>query len=213
MSDTPRDAPPATRAGLREQDADPDPFRQFAKWYEEAQATGLLRPEAIALATATPDGRPSVRFVLLKGFDERGFVFFTNYESQKGRELAANPQAAFAIYWAALSRQVRVSGAVEKVERAASEVYFRSRPLGSRLSAYASPQSAVVPDRADLERRVAAVAAAFPDGNIPLPPTWGGYRLVPQVIEFWASQPDRLHDRLRYTRQPDGTWLRERLAP
>lgn len=200
-------------AGLREGDVDPDPIRQFAAWFAEAQAANLALAEAMALATATPDGVPSVRFVLLKGFDEQGFVFFTSYESQKGHELAANPRAALAFYWGALRRQVRISGTVSKVTRAESEAYFRSRPLGARLSAYASPQSAVVPSRADLEQRVAEVAACFPDGDVPLPPTWGGYRLAPESIEFWVSQPDRLHDRLRYTRQPDGTWRIERLAP
>lgn len=199
--------------GLSEQHADPDPIRQFAAWFAEAQAAGLALPEAMALATATPDGKPSVRFVLLRGFDEGGFVFFTNYESAKGRELAANPRAALACYWSALKRQVRISGTVSKVTRAESEAYFRSRPLGARLSAYASPQSAVVPSRDDLERRVAEVAARFPDGDVPLPPTWGGYRLAPESIEFWVSRADRLHDRLRYTRQPDGAWHIERLAP
>lgn len=199
--------------GLREGDVDPDPIRQFAAWFADAQAANLALAEAMALATATPDGVPSVRFVLLKGFDEQGFVFFTSYESQKGHELAANPRAALVFYWGALRRQVRISGTVSKVTRAESEAYFRSRPLGARLSAYASPQSAVVPSRDDLEQRVAEVAARFPDGDVPLPPTWGGYRLVPESIEFWVSQPDRLHDRLRYTRQPDGTWRVERLGP
>jgi pyridoxamine 5'-phosphate oxidase len=166
----------------------------------------------MTLATATPDGRPSARMVLLRGFDERGFCFYTNYESRKAAELAANPRAALVFWWAELERQVRIEGTVERTSRAESEAYFASRPPGSQLSAAASPQSRVIADRAVVERRVAELATAVPDGPVPLPDFWGGYRLAHEVVEFWQGRPNRLHDRLRYRRAGE-TWRIERLAP
>lgn len=201
------------RAALAEADVDADPVVQFGRWFEQAEEAGLLEPTAMTLATATPDGRPSARMVLLRGFDQRGFVFYSNYDSRKGAELAANPLAALVFWWGELERQVRVEGRVERTSRQESEAYFRSRPPGSQLSAAASPQSQVIDGRAELEQRVARLAASHPDGHIPLPPFWGGYRVVPEVVEFWQGRPHRLHDRLRYTRQPDGTWRIERLSP
>ena len=201
------------RAGLEEGDLDPDPIRQFAAWFAEAQATGPGEANAMTLATATRDGRPSARIVLLKGFDERGFVFYTNYESQKGRDLAENPRAALTFYWAELERQVRIAGTAARVSRDESRRYFDSRPLGSRLGASLSHQSQVIPDRAVLEAEFARLEAEHADGDVPLPPFWGGYRVAPETIEFWQGRPSRLHDRLRYTRQPDGSWIIERLSP
>jgi pyridoxamine 5'-phosphate oxidase len=199
--------------GLAEEDVDPDPVVQFGRWLGDAQAAGLVEPTATALATATADGRPSARMVLLRGVDQRGFVFYTNYESRKAAELAANPRAALVFWWGELQRQVRVEGRVERTSQEESAAYFATRPLGSRLSAWASPQSQVIPDRAVLERRVAELAAAYPGGDVPLPPFWGGYRLVHEVVELWHGRPNRLHDRLRYTRVPGGGWRIERLAP
>jgi pyridoxamine 5'-phosphate oxidase len=166
----------------------------------------------MTLATATPDGRPSARMVLLRGFDERGFCFYSNYESRKGVELAANPRAALVFWWGELERQVRIEGPVAPTSRAESEAYFHSRPPGSQLSAAASPQSRVIQDRAVLERRVAELATGSADGQVPLPDFWGGYRLTHEVVEFWQGRPNRLHDRLRYRRAGDG-WKVERLAP
>jgi pyridoxamine 5'-phosphate oxidase len=190
-----------------------DPFQQFAAWFAEAERAGIRYPNAMALATATPDGVPSVRMVLLRGVDERGFVFYTNYESQKGKELALNPRAALLFYWDALERQVRVSGLVERVSSAESDAYFASRPYGSQLSAWASQQSQPIDSRAALEERHAALAQAFPEGAVPRPPFWGGFRVVPDTFEFWQGRRDRLHDRFRYRRQADGHWQIERLQP
>jgi pyridoxamine 5'-phosphate oxidase len=200
---------------LREEDVDPDPFRQFSAWFSDAARAGVRAPEAAAVATATTDGAPSVRMVLVKHHDLRGFVFFTNYESRKGRELTANPQAALMFFWDALGRQVRVEGPVQQTSRQESEGYIRSRPRSSQISALASPQSEVVRDRAALEQRVAEVAAGCSGGDPPLPPAWGGFRLVPEVFEFWQHREDRLHDRLRYTGAggAGGGWGLERLAP
>jgi len=197
---------------LLESDLDPDPLRQFAAWFEEAKAAGLPLPEAVALATATPDGRPSARMVLLKGFDERGFVFYSGLESRKGRELAANPQAALCFYWHELGRQLRIEGQAERVSREESEEYFATRPYGAQLSAAASRQSEVVGGRAELEAAVEELRARYPEGSLPLPPDWGGFRLAPETYEFWQHREDRLHDRFRY-RLEAGRWLIERLAP
>ena len=201
-----------TREALAEADVDADPVVQFGRWFEQAEQAGLLEPHAMTLATATPDGRPSARMVLLRGFDERGFCFYTNYQSRKGDELAANPRAALVLWWDKLERQVRIEGRVELTSREESEAYFQSRPPGSQLSAAASPQSRVIGDRAALERRVAELATSVPDGKVPLPDFWGGYRLTHEVVEFWQGRPNRLHDRLRYRRAGDG-WKIERLAP
>jgi pyridoxamine 5'-phosphate oxidase len=192
-------------------DLDPDPLRQFQRWFAAAREAGVHVPEAMALATATADGRPSVRMVLLKDADERGFAFFTNYESRKGGELAANPRAALLFHWQPLGRQVRIEGPVERVGAAESEAYFRTRPLGSRLAASASPQSRPLTDRAELERLYANAGARFGE-DVPLPPHWGGLRLLPDAYEFWQHGDDRLHDRIRYEHR-DGAWRRERLAP
>jgi pyridoxamine 5'-phosphate oxidase len=201
-------------AALNEEGVDPDPIRQFARWLSEAVDAGILEPSAMTVATATRDGRPSARMVLLRGFEERGFVFYTNYESEKASDLAENPQASLVFYWDVLGRQVRISGQVEKVSRQESEAYFRSRPAGSRLAAWASDQSRVLPGgRHELEARYREIASRYPGGQIPLPPFWGGFRVVPDVFEFWQSRPNRLHDRLRYRRRAEGSWSLERLAP
>ena len=199
--------------GLSEADLAPDPFAQFQAWFDTALAAGLPEPNAMTLATATPDGRPSARMVLIKGVDPRGFVFYTNYESRKGRELEANPWAALVFYWPELERQIRIEGRVERVAAEESDAYFASRPLGSRLGAWASPQSQVIPGRDVLEARLRDLEARFASGDVPRPPHWGGYRVVPEAVEFWQGRPSRLHDRLRYTRQADGRWAIERLAP
>jgi pyridoxamine 5'-phosphate oxidase len=200
------------RAGLEAHDLDPDPFAQFAAWFQEAVARGVPEPNAMTLATAARDGTPSARVVLLKGFDERGFTFYSNYESRKGRELAENPRAAIVCYWPGLERQVRIGGTVERVSREESEAYFRSRPLGSRLGAWASRQSAPIAGREVLEERLREVEEEFRDGEVPLPPFWGGYRLAPANFEFWQGRPSRLHDRFRYTRDDGGEWTIERLS-
>jgi pyridoxamine 5'-phosphate oxidase len=200
------------REGLAEADVDADPVVQFGRWFEQAEQGGLLEPHAMTLATATPDGRPSARMVLLRGFDQRGFCFYTNYQSRKGDELAANPRAALVFWWDKLERQVRIEGRVERTSRAESEAYFASRPPGSQLSAAASPQSRVIDGRATLERRVTELATGQGDGQVPLPEFWGGYRLAHEVVEFWQGRPNRLHDRLRYRRAANG-WKLERLAP
>ena len=200
-------------AGLKESDLDPSPFKQFDKWFQQALAAGLPEPNAMTLATATPDGKPSARVVLLKGFNEHGFVFFTNYESQKGRELSANPHAALVCYWIELERQVRISGRVSRVSAEESEDYFRSRPVGSQLGAWVSRQSQVVSGREILEDKLEELTQEYQSKPIPLPPYWGGYRVAPDTIEFWQGRPNRLHDRLRYTRQSGDQWLIERLSP
>ena len=191
----------------------PDPMAQFRGWLDEARAAGVALPEAMTLATAGADGLPSARMVLLKGAEEDGFRFFTNTESRKGRELAENPHAALVFHWTQEPRrQVTVAGPVEPLPRAESEAYFRTRPLGSRLGAWASRQTTVIPDREALDRAFAAAQAEHGD-EPPLPPWWGGYLLTPTRMEFWQNRPNRLHDRFRYTREAGGAWIVERLAP
>jgi len=198
---------------LIESQVHPDPIVQFARWLGDAEATGIELPNAMTLATASPHARPSARNVLLRGFDARGFVFFTNYESRKASELEANPHAALVFYWKELERQVCVTGSVERATRDESAAYFASRPEGARLAAWTSRQSRPVASREELEERYQETAERFRGDEVPLPPFWGGFRLVPDTIEFWQGRTHRLHDRLRYTRQPDGAWLVERLWP
>lgn len=202
------------KSGIRRVDLSPDPIIQFGKWMKEALDQGSGEPTAVALATSTPEGRPSVRTVLLKGFDARGFRFFTNYQSRKGRELAINPHAAMCFHWPELERQVRIEGVVERASREESKEYFSSRPAGSQFSAAASPQSQVVADREELVSRRREVEIANAGRDVPLPDHWGGYWLWPETIEMWQGRADRLHDRLRYRRPPGADdWTLERLAP
>jgi|ERR1043166_1357092 pyridoxamine 5'-phosphate oxidase len=202
-----------TKGGLRRAELDLNPLVQFQKWFEQALNSQLLEPSAMTLATADRQGQPSARIVLLKAVDERGFVFFTNYQSRKGRELADNPRAALTLYWAELERQVCITGEVTKVPRAESEKYFAMRPRGSQLGAQVSKQSSVVPDRAFLEVRLSEVEKQFADRPVETPPHWGGYVLAPRTIEFWQGRPNRLHDRLQYSKQADDSWRIERLSP
>lgn len=199
--------------GLRRADLDPDPIKQFSKWFGEAAAAQIRDVNAMCLATSTSDGIPSSRIVLLKAISENGFVFYTNYESAKANELAQNPRAALNFFWVQLERQIRINGTVEKTSREDSAKYFQSRPTGSQLGAWASHQSEVIPNREALEKKLAEVTDRFAGGTIPLPENWGGYRVVPETIEFWQGRTNRLHDRFRYSRQKDGIWIIERLAP
>jgi pyridoxamine 5'-phosphate oxidase len=201
----------ASRA-LTEADALDDPIQQFAVWFGEALKSELLDTNAMTLATASRDGEPAARIVLLKGFDETGFVFFTNYESAKAADLERNPRACLLLFWAVLERQVRVTGRVSKTSTQESEKYFQSRPFESQIGAWASAQSRTLGDRASLEARYAELAAKYAGGPVPLPPFWGGYRVAPETIEFWQGRKSRLHDRLLYTKHA-GTWVRSRLAP
>ena len=201
-----------THGGLTEAEAGDNPITLFQAWFDAALKAELSEPNAMTLATATPDGKPSARIVLLKGLDERGFTFFTNYESRKAEEIAANPFAALVFLWHAFERQVRVEGTIEKVTPQESDEYYRVRPLGSRLGAWASHQSAVISGRDVLEREQAELMAKYADGQIPRPPHWGGYRVVPEMIEFWQGRPSRLHDRIRFRRE-NRSWVKERLSP
>ena len=198
---------------LNEEELDPDPLAQFTRWLAGARDAGVFEPEAVALATAGADGAPSARMVLLKGHDERGLVFFTNYRSRKGRDLEENPRAALLFHWKELGRQVRVEGDVARIAREETEAYARTRGRGSRLSALASPQSEVVAGRAELEARVRETDLAHPGDDVPTAEWWGGYRLAPRAWEFWQHGEDRLHDRLRYVASAGGGWSVERLAP
>ena len=202
-----------TAHGLRRAELHSDPLQQFSAWFAAALAAEIRDVNAMSLATATRDGKPSVRIVLLKGFDERGFSFFTNYDSGKARDLEANPFAEMVFYWPKLERQVRISGKVERTSREDSAAYFHSRPLGSQLGAWVSKQSEVIDARKVLDARLNEMTERFENGEIPLPPHWGGYRLKPDRFEFWQGRPNRLHDRFRYSRKADGTWLIDRLAP
>jgi pyridoxamine 5'-phosphate oxidase len=204
--------PHPSTLGLNEKDLHPNPIRQFALWFEQALSANLPEPNAMTLATASRDGTLSARIVLLKAYDARGFRFFTNYESHKGRELADNPRAALVLFWPTMERQIRITGDVSKTSREESEEYFHSRPLGSQLGAWASLQSQVLQSREELERQVEALAQRYGE-NVPLPPHWGGYCVAPQEIEFWQGRPSRLHDRIRYTRVGEDAWKIERLSP
>jgi pyridoxamine 5'-phosphate oxidase len=202
------------RASLDEDSVDGNPVTQFRRWMDEARSGGLVDPNAMTLATATPDGRPSARIVLLKFFDEDGFVFFTDYRSQKGGELEENPQACLLFHWVELERQVRITGPVEKASRMVAEEYFLTRPLGSQLGAWTSHQSTVLPGgRRQLEERLQEVAERFAGGAVPCPPHWGGFRLVPVAFEFWQGRESRLHDRIRYARLAPEGWTINRLSP
>ena len=201
-----------TLAGLRKKDLDADPIRQFRTWLEQAMEL-VPEPNAMVLATADKIGRPSARVVLLKGIEERGFTFFTSYESRKAADLADNPRAALVFYWAPVERQVCITGDVSRLTRAEAEAYFKTRPRGNRLGAWASRQSQPITNRAELEERLQQAEARYPDDNIPTPPNWGGYLLAPARLEFWQGRPNRLHDRFCYTKEPGAAWRLERLSP
>jgi pyridoxamine 5'-phosphate oxidase len=200
------------RARLDESTVSADPLTEFARWFEEAVQAKVMEPNAMTLATATPDGNPSARIVLLKGFDERGFVFFTDYRSQKGAELERNPAAALVFYWPELERQVRITGRASVVGREESEAYFQTRPRASRISAWVSHQSQPIRNRKELDERVPEIDGLYPGEDVPLPPYWGGFRLAPLAIEFWQGRTSRLHDRIRYVRESQ-KWKIERLSP
>lgn len=201
-----------TKADLSESSIRPDPTDQFDDWFQQALSAGIPEPNAMTLATATADGFPSARIVLLKSFDRKGYVFYTNYTSRKAEELAGNPRAALLFFWPELERQVRIEGRVEKVTTAESVKYFLSRPYGSQIGAWVSPQSSVITTRSLLEQKWDDMKRKFQEGKVPLPDFWGGYRVIPSSVEFWQGRPNRLHDRLRF-RQSDGQWILERLAP
>jgi pyridoxamine 5'-phosphate oxidase len=200
-------------AGLSEKDLHPNPLEQFQRWFQQTLQAGVLEPNAAVLATADAAGKPSARMILVKAVDDRGFSFFTNYGSRKARELTENPHAGLVFPWIDLERQVCIAGSISKLSRDESAAYFKMRPRGSRLGAWASNQSQVIASRAELEERLKHLEARYPAEDIPTPPNWGGYLLAPVEIEFWQGRPNRLHDRLRYAKQPDNTWRLERLAP
>ena len=200
-------------AGLTEKDVARDPFRQFEKWFQEAEAAKIHEPNAGVLSTATKDGRPSSRMVLLKGIDGRGFVFYTNYNSRKGIEITSNPRVSYMFPWVALERQVIVEGPVARTTREESEAYFHVRPRASQLAAWASSQSSIISGREALEESMKATVKKFAGAAAPLPPHWGGFRIVPETVEFWQGRRSRLHDRLRYRREEGGSWIIERLSP
>jgi len=202
-----------TFQGLSETDVHPNPFEQFKIWFDQALFAQLPEPNAMTIATATTNGKPSARMVLLKDYDERGFVFYTNYESNKGQQLVENPWGAIAFWWAELERQVRIEGRVEKVSPAESDAYFHSRPKASQLGAWASNQSQVIDSREVLERRLQQLKEEYENKEVPRPPNWGGFRVIPTEIEFWQGRPSRLHDRLLYQRSEDGSWRIQRLSP
>lgn len=202
-----------TRGGLSEDSAPSEPLSLFGEWFEAATEAEVLEPNAMTLATVSPDGWPSARVVLLKAYDAEGFIFYTNYESRKGRELDAVGRAALVFWWGPLERQVRVEGAVSRVSPELSDAYFQSRPRGSRLGAWASPQSQPIDARGELDVRLAQATARYEEGEVPRPPHWGGYRLTPRRVEFWQGRPSRLHDRLLYSLEDGGQWRRQRLAP
>jgi pyridoxamine 5'-phosphate oxidase len=202
-----------TFQGLSETDAHPNPFKQFKIWFDQALAAGLPEPNAMTISTVTSDGKPSARMVLLKDYDERGFVFYTNYESQKGQQLLQNPWGAITFWWAELERQVRIEGRVEQVSATESDAYFHSRPRGSQLGAWVSHQSQVIDNREVLAQRLQQLEKEYENKEIPRPPHWGGFRVIPTAIEFWQGRPSRLHDRLLYRRSEDGSWTIQRLSP
>ncbi|NEQ80001.1 MAG: pyridoxamine 5'-phosphate oxidase [Moorea sp. SIO2I5] len=202
-----------TLKGLSETDVHPNPFEQFKIWFDQAVAAELPEPNAMTIATATPDGKPSARMVLLKGYDQRGFVFYTNYESNKGQQLIENPWAAITFWWAELERQLRIEGRVEKLTAAESDDYFNSRPKDSQLGAWVSDQSQVIPSREVLEQQLQQLKQDYENKEVPRPPHWGGFRVIPSEIEFWQGRPSRLHDRLLYNRGEDGDWVLKRLSP
>jgi pyridoxamine 5'-phosphate oxidase len=200
-------------AGLLEKDLAKNPFRQFEQWFQEAEAAKITEPNAMTLATVGRDGRPAARTVLLKGSDGRGFVFYTNYESRKGRELDANPRATLLFAWVPMERQIIIEGPVARVSREESEAYFHSRPRMSQLAAWASPQSTAIAGRAVIEESFRVIEKKYEGREVPLPPNWGGFRVAPETVEFWQGRRSRLHDRLRYRRETGGDWVVERLAP
>ncbi|MBL4575244.1 MAG: pyridoxamine 5'-phosphate oxidase [Opitutaceae bacterium] len=200
-------------AGLKKSDIDPDPFTQFKKWFGDAVSVNIPEPNAMVLATVGEKGHPATRTVLLKEFSSSGFVFYTNYSSRKGQQIEQNPNVSLLFPWLPLERQIEIRGTATKVSREETEAYFYSRPIGSQLGAWASYQSQVLPDRTTLEKRIAELMEKYRGKTIPLPPFWGGYRVNPSSIEFWQGQSSRLHDRLRYTRDPKGQWKIERLSP
>jgi pyridoxamine 5'-phosphate oxidase len=198
---------------LDEIGVDTDAIKQFSKWWDEVVESRVEEANAMTLATATPDGKPAARIVLLKGFDSRGFIFYTNYQSAKGDALAANPHASLVFFWKELERQVRIEGVAEKLNAAENDAYFASRPAASRIGAWASPQSSIIKDREAIEKNAAQYQQQFGNGPVPRPPHWGGYIVKPTVLEFWQGRPSRLHDRIQYTLQENGSWQIARLAP